>query len=83
MRRFHGMKAPHFFAPAKIYTGMGYSGPDGYGKVEKPECAFQLSHNHGDDCWNFCFENRMGSGPNPEHSSGAKARSSFRVYRHG
>jgi hypothetical protein len=32
------------------------AGPDGYGKVEKPEYAFQLSHNHG-CCWNLFSEN--------------------------
>jgi hypothetical protein len=39
-----------------VYIGVDYSVSDGHGKVEKLDCAFQLSHNHG-CCWNFCFEN--------------------------
>jgi hypothetical protein len=38
------------------WVGLRNSGRDGYGKVEKLDCAFQLSHNHG-CCWNLCFEN--------------------------
>jgi hypothetical protein len=40
-----------------VYIGVGHSYPDGYGKVEKLDRAFQLFHNHGDGCRNLCLEN--------------------------
>jgi hypothetical protein len=35
-----------------VYLGGGFSVPNGHGKVEKLQCAFQLSHNHGYYYWN-------------------------------
>jgi hypothetical protein len=46
---------------------------EGYGKVEKPKCAFQLSHGPGCYCWILSFEDRQNAGLDQEDPSGAKA----------